>query len=161
MELVLLRHGKAEEDHPQGDAARELVAKGEKQAVKAAELLRRLERLPDVVITSPRRRALRTAEIFCESAGMPWPVVEPWLDCGMAPETAFAELAAYGGFDRVMIVGHEPDFSSLVSWVLGCGGESGVEVKKGALVAIDCRPPSRGGLLLYALPPAMVAGGRG
>ena len=159
MELVLLRHGKAEDDHPQGDAARDLVAKGVKQAARAGQLLRGLERLPTVVLTSPRRRALRTAEVFCEAAGLPGPVVEAWLDCGMSPETALGELAAYADFGRVMIVGHEPDFSELAGWLLGCAGDSGVEVKKGSLVGLECDPPARGATLLFAMPPAMVAGG--
>ena len=160
MELVLLRHGKAEDAHPQGDAARDLVEKGVRQALRAGAFLRESGRLPELVLTSPRRRALRTAEHFCKAAGLPAPVVEPWLDCGMSPDDALAALAAYADFGRVMIVGHEPDFSMLLGALLGCAGGGGVEVKKGSLIAVDCRPPARGGVLLFALPPSMIAAGR-
>lgn len=156
MELILLRHGKAEDSHRGGDFARELVEKGVLQAQRAGRLLAALGCLPDVVLTSPRVRAKQTAERFCQAAGMPGPVVQPWVDCGMGPEAALGELTAFAGFGRVMLVGHEPDFSGLVEWLLGASGS--VEVKKGSLVGLIVSPPSRGGRLLFNVPPKMMAG---
>lgn len=156
MELVLLRHGKAEDFHESGDFARELVEKGVRQAERAGRLLRALDRRPDLVLTSPRVRAKQTAEHFCEAAEMPGPVTQPWIDCGMRPEVALEELKAFVEFERVMLVGHEPDFSSLVEWLLV--GSGGVEVKKGSLIGLVVSPPTRGGRLLYNVPPKMMAG---
>jgi len=155
MELILLRHGKAEDLNTAGDAARALVEKGRKQARRAGALLRGIDRRPDVVLTSPRVRALQTAEEFCEAAGMPGPVVQSWLDCGMDPEMAMRELAAFSEFERVMIVGHEPDFSGLTEWLLGCSGSS-VEVKKGALVGLTVHPPAWSARLHFVIPPRLV-----
>ncbi|MEP4079363.1 SixA phosphatase family protein [Haloferula sp.] len=155
MELILLRHGKAEDANPGGDAERVLVEKGHKQARKAARLLLKLDRRPHVVLTSPRVRTRETADTFCEAAEMPGPVIQSWLDCGMDPETALSELGAFSDFERVMIVGHEPDFSSLVEWLLGCSG-SFVEVKKGSLIGIEVLPPSRKSVLCFAIPPKMI-----
>ena len=155
MELVLLRHGKAEDFNLDGDAERALVERGHKQARRAAKLLQGAERLPEVVLTSPRLRALETAESFCNKVSMPGPVKQSWLDCGMDPETAMRELAAFNDFDRVMIVGHEPDFSGLVEWVLGCSG-SFVEVKKGALVGLEVNPPAMHATLAFLIPPKLI-----
>jgi phosphohistidine phosphatase SixA len=154
MELILLRHGKAEDSNPGGDAERALVDKGHDQAKKAAKLLYALDQRPHVVLTSPRVRARETADTFCTAAEMPGPVIQSWLDCGMNPETAIEELAAFSDFERVMIVGHEPDFSGLVEWLLGCS-KSFVEVKKGSLVGIEIQPPSRHAVLRFVIPPKM------
>ena len=156
MELILLRHGKAEDFHAEGDFARELVEKGVRQATRAGRLLNALDLRPDVVLTSPRIRAKQTAEHFCEAAGMPGPVMQPWIDCGMAPEEAFRELQGFVEFGRVMLVGHEPDFSELVEWLLGATGS--VEVKKGSLIGMLVSPPSRDARLLFNVPPKLMAG---
>lgn len=154
MELILLRHGKAEDFSPGGDSARELVDKGRRQARKAAGLLKRAKLLPDIVLTSPMVRARQTADEFTTTAGMPGPVIQGWLACGMDAATALNELAGFGEFKRVMIVGHEPDFSELIHAILGCSG-GGVEVKKGALACLRVTPPSRGGTLVYLVPPKL------
>ena len=65
MEIILLRHGKAEpHGHPQGDAARALVPKGEEQSRRAGDFLRAAGILPEIVLTSPLVRAKQTAEHF-------------------------------------------------------------------------------------------------
>ena len=152
MDLILLRHGKAEDFHPGGDGSRELVEKGRQQVRMAAKLLQRAKWLPDIVLTSPLVRARQTAEVFCESAGIPGAVIQGWLACGMNPEQALAELTVFHDFKRVAIVGHEPDFSSLVEWILGASG-GGVEVKKGALACLQVSPPTRHGTLAFLIPP--------
>src|SRR5690606_4916298 len=108
------------------------VVKGFEQAAKVGRLLKRVNRRPEVVLTSPLVRSRQTAEALCEAAEMPGPVVQGWLACGMDPEEAIRELVAFSDFERVAIVGHEPDLSSLVEWLLGCTGSS-VEVKKACL----------------------------
>lgn len=151
MDLILLRHGKAEDFNPGGDATRELVEKGRLQARKAAKLLKGAGKLPEIVLTSPLSRARQTAEEFCEAAAMPGPVIQGWLACGMTPETAMNELAGFREFKRVMIVGHEPDFSGFVESVLGVAGGD-VVFKKGAVACVRIQPPSRHGSLLFLIP---------
>ncbi|MFU8892866.1 MAG: SixA phosphatase family protein [Luteolibacter sp.] len=156
MELLLLRHGKAaSHGHPDGDFARALVEEGHAQARHAARLLSAARRLPDLVLSSPVLRARQTAETFCATAGLDAPLIQPWLACGMRPAEAIAELAGFREFRRVLIVGHEPDFSSLLEWLLETGS-GGIEVKKGALACIHCTPPAQGGHLVFLVPPAMI-----
>jgi phosphohistidine phosphatase len=154
MDLILLRHGKAEDFNKDGDAARELVAKGREQARRAARLLKAADRLPEIVLTSPLVRARQTADEFCETAGIPGAVMQGWLACGMIPEQALKELAGFSEFKRVAIVGHEPDFSGFIEWILGIS-YGGVEVKKGALACLRINPPSRQGLLKFIIPPKL------
>ena len=154
MDLILLRHGKAEDSHPKGDGTRALIDKGRKQARRAGRILKAAASVPEIVLTSPLVRAVQTAEEFCHAAGIPGPVVQSWLACGCAPETALAELAAFHDFKRLAIVGHEPDFSRLIQWCLGAYGAA-IEMKKGALACLRVNPPSRYGTLLYLIPPRL------
>ncbi len=154
MDLILLRHGKAEDFNSDGDAARALVEKGREQARKAAKLLKHAKLLPDIVLTSPLVRARQTAEEFCDAAGLPGAVIQGWLASGMNPEQAMSELAGFREFKRIAIVGHEPDFSGLIHWILGSSGGS-VDVKKGAIACLQVTPPSRHGTLVYLIPPKL------
>ena len=157
MDLILLRHGKAENTSEDGDFSRALTEKGREQARRAAKLLKGAGALPEIVLTSPLLRARQTAEEFCQAAEMPGAVIQGWLACGMTPDLAIRELAAFRDFKRVAIVGHEPDFSQLIEWVLGViSGE--VEVKKGTLACLRITPPSREGSLAYLIPPKLSDG---
>jgi phosphohistidine phosphatase len=154
MDLILLRHGKAEDFHSKGDQARALVEKGRKQSRRAGTMLKAAGLLPEIVLTSPLVRARQTADEFCGAASLPGPVVQNWLACGCQPETVAAELAAFHDFERVVIVGHEPDFSRFIQWSLGAYGAS-IEMKKGALACLRVSPPARHGVLVYLIPPKL------
>lgn len=156
MELLVIRHAKAEDHgHPGGDGERALVAKGFDQSARLGRFLKRIDRRPDVVLTSPLVRARQTAETLCEAAEMPGPVVQGWLACGMDPELAIRELVAFSDFERVAIVGHEPDLSSLIEWLLGCSGGS-VEVKKASITGLQVYPPAWHARLLFHIPPGLL-----
>ena len=157
MDLIILRHGKAEDSNPGGDSARELVEKGRQQAQRQAKLLKNAGLWPEIVLTSPLVRARQTAHEFCESAGIPGAVIQGWLACGMAPETALRELVGFLEFKRVAIVGHEPDLSRLIEWILGASGGE-VNVKKGTIACLRVNPPARYGLLKYLIPPKLADG---
>lgn len=151
MELILIRHGKAEDYHANGDSARELVTKGYEQAKAQALYLKNAKALPEIVLTSPYARARQTAETFCQTAGMPGPISHSWIACGMSPETALEELIGYDEFSRVAIVGHEPDISCTVSYLTGLPIGS-LKIRKGSMTCIKISPPARGGILNYMIP---------
>jgi len=153
MQLLLLRHGKAEtrnSDNPT-DFSRALLQKGIDQARNAARLLREADLLPDLVLCSPLIRTRQTADEFTLAACIPGAVNQSWLACGMEPETALAELSGFSDFEKVMIVGHEPDFSLLIQYVLGATGEN-VEVRKGSLTCLEINPPSAKAILRFLIP---------
>ena len=156
MDLMLLRHGHAEDFKPAGDAARALTERGVKHSRRAGRVLRLLDARPEVVLTSPRTRCVETAEAFCDAAEMPGPVIQAWINCGMSPATALSELSAFRDFGRVMLVGHEPDLSGLVEYLLGVGGGAAIDVKKGALVELDMPLSGRGTTLRCLVPPKLM-----
>lgn len=155
MKLILLRHGKAEDFDIDGDFARPLVEKGRNQARNAARALKAAGELPHIVLTSPLVRARETADEFCQTAEIPGATLQGWLACGMTPETALRELANFQDFKSVAIVGHEPDLSELLEWLLGAAAGT-VDVKKGTLACVQIAPPARYGVLLYLVPPALI-----
>ena len=125
--IWLLRHGDAEDGTGKPDAERDLTEKGMRQARTAGQALKALGAGLDVCLTSPKVRARRTAELACAP-----------LDCPVEEDDRLAggdfdplELAA--GRGEVMLVGHEPDFSSAIAMVTG----SRVKMKKGGVAAID------------------------
>ena len=152
MDLILIRHGKAEDLHPQRDGERALTDKGFAQARRQAQRLRDAGKLPEIVLTSPLRRARQTAETFCESAGMPGPLVQGWIAPGMNPDAALRELKGFSEFRTLAIVGHEPDLSSLIAMLLG-GTAAAIRMKKGGIACVKINPPSKQGELRYLIPP--------
>jgi phosphohistidine phosphatase len=154
MELLILRHGKAEDSSRDGDFGRNLVEKGRLQSRDAALMLRSAGLLPELVLCSPLNRAKQTAEEFCSAAGIPGPIVVNWLACGMSPETALEEMVGFREFTRVAIVGHEPDLSGLIQWLLGARGGS-VEVGNGTIACLRVYPPAKLGTLLYLAPSSL------
>jgi phosphohistidine phosphatase len=135
VELYLLRH--ADAGDPQtwkgDDADRPLSGKGRKQARRIGRWLADLGRRPDVILTSPKARALQTATIVAASLGVK-PKVDKRLG-GPLDHDVLRALLEGAGQDarRVMLVGHDPDFSSMASSL--CGGP--IALRKGALARID------------------------
>ncbi len=158
MELFFIRHGQAADSGPDGgDFSRTLTAKGEKQARAAGQLLAHLDLVPDLVFSSPRARAVETAEGLMAAAAMDGqPVQQEWLNFDFRAQIVLDELAALPEeIGRVALVGHEPSFSGMVSWLLGA--EVGyLEVKKASIVQVELSPPSRHGSVLKMLVPSKV-----
>lgn len=135
--IYLLRHGDAEEGTGD-DAARRLTPKGERQARAAGQALANLGAEPSACLTSPKVRAANTAKLACEALGLE-PEASEELRGG-----SFDSLALAAGRGDVLMVGHEPDFSSEVARLTGAN----VKLRKGALAIVD------GGTLLALLRPA-------
>ena len=93
----------------------------------------------DACLTSPKVRAEETARIACEQLGDVEPLLEPKLAGGPFD----AEALAAGLGDNVLLVGHDPDFSSVVHSLTGAQ----VRMKKGGLAGLD-----RGELMVLMRP---------
>lgn len=156
MELLVLRHGDAENTDSSGDHARALVATGFEQAKQAGNFVRRYGCSPEIVLTSPVIRAWETAETFCHAAELDPPIRQPWLGCGMHPETAVAEILAFQSHQRVMVVGHEPDLSTLLEFLLGSASDT-MLMEKGSLASLELNQSCRRGRLLFLAPPEVYA----
>lgn len=128
MLIYLLRHGDAE-DGDGDDAARRLTAKGESQARAAGQALAALGANIDTCLASPRVRAAETARLACEALG-----IEPEIATELRGGS-FDPLALATGRGDVLLVGHEPDFSTAAAQLTGAR----LKMRKGGLAIVDGR----------------------
>jgi phosphohistidine phosphatase len=154
-QLWLLRHGEAVPHDSKPDPEREVTARGERQALAAGSALARLGVELDACYTSPRLRARQTAELACRALGVE-PIVERSVDSGFDRDDALALLRAHGDDARVLVVGHEPDFSQIVYDLTG----GTVDFKKGGVAAVR-ETGGKGELLVLLRPRELetIAGG--
>jgi phosphohistidine phosphatase len=115
--LFLVRHAKSSWDDPTlDDKDRPLNDRGKRDALKMSERLAERGVKPDLIISSPAVRALRTAEAFAEAldferAGL---LVKDQLYAA-EPETLFEVIAAVAdAHDVVMLFGHHPEITAVV-----------------------------------------------
>ena len=141
MNLYLMRHGLAVERGTPGydsDRERPLIAKGERKVRRIAAGLGNLEISFDVILSSPLLRAHQTAKVQVTE----WktkPKVQ--LTEHLAPEGSAKELMNLlrglpGPAEDVLLVGHEPDLSTLASLLLTGGNGVAVVFKKGGMAKL-------------------------
>jgi phosphohistidine phosphatase SixA len=155
-ELYLLRHADAGNpsawDGP--DDRRPLSDRGERQADRLGRFLAGIGFKPDAIITSPKVRAARSAEIVGLHLGVPVGV-DARLGDELGIEALEGVLRDAGDPERPVIVGHDPDFTDLVAILCG---DARVTLKKGALARIDAPRPLEpgGGTLRWLVPPDLL-----
>jgi phosphohistidine phosphatase len=119
MKLYVMRHGPAEDFASSGlDGDRALTTSGRDRVRLVAKLLCESGEAPRAIVSSPLVRALQTAEIVAAETG----VTQVETSRDLAPGgNAHALVMALARDDkkRVMVVGHEPDLSSLIESLLG------------------------------------------
>lgn len=137
MRIYLLRHGIAEDGIGKLDSERALTPEGKKKLHEVMKALRGADVKPTLVMSSPYRRALETAEIAIADLGYAGTLE---TCTALTPESnsrdAWAEVRTKKGEPEVLLVGHEPLFSSLTGFLLNCPSLM-VDFKKGGVVSID------------------------
>jgi phosphohistidine phosphatase len=154
--LHLLRHADAGDPEKwQGDdAARPLSQKGVRQAERLGRHLAKVGFEPDAILSSPKARALQTAEIVGRALGVA-ATVDDRLAGSLNPAAVAALLRDAGGPGKPVLVGHDPDFSELLAELTGAPD---LTMKKGAIARVDLAEGVRagGGVLRWLLPPDLV-----
>jgi phosphohistidine phosphatase len=152
MLLHLIRHAHAGDpeawDGP--DAARPLSEKGRSQAERLGRYLADIGFSTDAIVTSPKLRALQTAEIVAAHLGID--VVEDQRLAGALDIDTVAAVLKDADTERPVLVGHDPDFSELVSTL--CDAPNAL-MRKGALARIEIEGPLEpgAGTLRWLIPP--------
>src|ERR1700727_3225106 len=116
-QLWVLRHADAEPHGTRVDSARRLTQRGEAQARTAGIALSGLNARFDAVLFSPKTRARQTAELAAEG----WPAAEraklhehEQLAASFEAAQALDALAGLDADARLLLVGDEPDLSTLI-----------------------------------------------
>jgi phosphohistidine phosphatase len=134
-QLWLLRHADAEPHGARVDFERRLTGRGEQQARIAGLALARMGATFDAVLFSPKVRARQTAELAAEAwseeqrarLSMHEPLAE-----GFDGARALEAIASVPADGRLLLVGHEPDFSRVVAELTG----GRVDLKKAGLAVV-------------------------
>lgn len=151
-QLWLLRHGEAEPHDARPDAERRLTERGLEQSRAAGRALARLELPVHLAFTSPKVRARDTALAACEALGIE-PIEHEPLAEGFDRDDAL-ELVLAGDTDqRVLVVGHNPDFEQVLYDLTGAR----VELRKGAIAGMRVKGSTSAELIALLQPREIAA----
>ncbi len=134
MEIYILRHGIAVDRGTPGfkkDADRSLTKDGEEKTHQVAEAMLAMELKFDLILSSPYVRAVQTANIVAAELDE-----EVTFTDFLLPDANPLELIREINRTKpqsVLLVGHEPDLSRLISLLVSGGSEAAIELKKGGL----------------------------
>lgn len=146
MRLYFLRHGKADwPDWKKPDDERPLTKAGRKEMHEVGEFIAGCKVQVDFVLTSPLPRAEQTADIAAEHLKVVCRE-EKMLAPGFSAQDVPRLLRKYPQ-DSLMLVGHEPDFSSVIETLTG----GNVKMAKAGLALVDYG--GKESRLLWLVPP--------
>lgn len=120
--LYIVRHAQAEDHYRyQQDFDRELTQQGVMKAVRVGKQLAAEGLLPQLIITSPAARTLRTAELLAENMGLPQSVIVQESELYNASPRILLQVIGRisDSYDKAMLVGHNPGVSYLAEWLTG------------------------------------------
>jgi phosphohistidine phosphatase len=156
MNLYLMRHANAgvPRDNPALDAKRSLIKEGKDQCMLMARVLSALKVQVDVIVSSPLKRAMQTAQFVGTELGYDSKVeVSPAL--GLTGDfIAFQKLLAkYADREGVLMVGHNPNIFQFLGRMITGNGGAAIRMRKGSIARIDLdrHPP----LLQWLIDPRM------
>jgi len=139
MDVYILRHGKAEDAGPGiVDADRRLTKKGREVTAAAGRWIAEQELRFDLIAASPLLRAQETAALVAEMLNIRdrlviWKVLAP----GGNTDTVCRLISRHPDISSILLVGHEPLLSSLISRIITIDENAGIVMSKGALAKIQ------------------------
>ena len=141
-----MRHANAglRRENPLLDAKRSLIKEGKEQCMLMARVLGALKVQVDVIVSSPLKRSLQTAQFVGTELGFEGGV-EINHSLGLEEDyAAFQEmLAKYADREGVLAVGHNPNMFQYLSRLISGDEGTGIRMRKGAVARVDFKnhPP--------------------
>jgi len=165
MNLFILRHGIAVERDPKSfpdDSRRPLTLKGEDRIRLVCDAIQGLDISFDQILSSPFLRARQTADIVASELNLR--DVLGFRD-ELKPGGDFKALIRQINLlrpapENVLLVGHEPDLSHLISQLISGQGEALIDLKKGGFAKLEIKErlrPARCATLNWLLTPKQMA----
>jgi phosphohistidine phosphatase len=136
--LLVMRHAKSDWGSPSGDDhERPLAARGVRAARRMGSFLADAGSIPQLVISSTAVRAQTTVELAVEAGGWECPIVTMAEFYASDPDRVLDVVReTEDDVERVLIAGHEPTWSTMVSWLIG-GGR--VRMPTAAVACLDLK----------------------
>jgi phosphohistidine phosphatase len=121
--LLLMRHAKSDWGATfESDHERPLARRGTKAARRMGRFLAASGTVPDLVLSSTAVRALTTVELAAEAGRWDCEIIASDDLYASPPERVLHTIGSIeDGIGCLLIAGHEPTWSTLVSWLIGGG----------------------------------------
>jgi phosphohistidine phosphatase len=118
-QLILMRHGKSDWSKPLSDYQRPIKNRGYKEAARVGSWLREQGLVPDLIISSPAKRARETAETVAQNMDFSADNILWNESIYMADvsELLDAIATAPDECERLMVVGHNPGLEDLLFYL--------------------------------------------
>jgi phosphohistidine phosphatase len=142
MNIYVLRHGLAAKGlaaGPRADRLRPLTPKGRKKMARIAAVMKEMDLAFDLILSSPCVRARQTAEIVAEAfrARKRLEFVEALAGQASPQELLEKLLRQHLLPENLLLVGHEPQLSGLISLLLAGTTQLNLELRKGGLCKLS------------------------
>jgi phosphohistidine phosphatase len=140
MNLYLMRHADAglPRGNPTLDAKRGLVKDGKDQCILMAALLSAFKVQVDVILSSPLKRAMQTAQLVGTELGYDGKVE---ITAALNMDASYVDfqklLAKYSEFEGVLAVGHNPTLFQFLGRLVTGNGGANLRVRKGSIARVD------------------------
>lgn len=135
--FYLVRHAKSSWKHTGlDDSERPLNKRGKRDAPMMGRMLMERGEIPELIISSPAKRALSTAKIFAEELGYPEKKIT------LSSELYFANINNYiklieetdDSYNKVMLFSHNPGLTYFANFISGSNIEN---IPTAGIVRID------------------------
>ena len=141
MNLYILRHGISEarnESKYPNDLERPLSKKGKNKINEIGELMFDLDIKPDYILTSPAKRSIESAKLIQRTLGIKKErlVTSEKLLPALPITDIIEEISHSYKSKDILIVGHEPMLSTLISQLTSGNPDATIQLKKGALCCL-------------------------
>jgi len=156
MNLYLMRHANAGvgRENPTLDAKRALIKEGKEQCMLMARVLSALKVQIDVIVSSPLKRAMQTAQFVGTELGYEAKVeVSPALSLDADYMDFQKMISKYADREGVLLVGHNPNMFQFLGRMITGNGGAAIRMRKGSIARVDMdrHPP----LLRWLIDPRM------
>ncbi|HVG26249.1 MAG TPA: histidine phosphatase family protein [Acidobacteriaceae bacterium] len=147
MNLYVLRHASAgtRRVNPALDIKRPLDKEGKRHCLHLAHVLNALKVNFDLIVSSPLKRSLQTAQLVGTETGYETPILS---SNALAPAATYAQfqrlLHECASFENVLVVGHNPNITSFLLHMV-CGPQAAdgkplqvrIRMRKGSLARLS------------------------
>jgi phosphohistidine phosphatase len=147
MNLFVLRHASAgtRRTNPAVDVKRPLDKDGKRHSLQLAYVLNALSVNFDLIVSSPLKRSLQTAQLIGTETGYETPIL---ISNALVPDATFPQfqrlLHECSSYENVMVVGHNPNITAFLSQlVCSHNGQSGprtqprIRLRKGSIARLS------------------------
>ena len=140
MNLYLMRHANAgvPRENPALDSKRGLIKEGKDQCMLMARMLFAFKVQIDVIVASPLKRAMQTAQMVGNELGYEGKVeVSPALGLNGTYTDFQRMLARYADREGVLVVGHNPNMFQFLGRLITGNGGAAIRMRKASIARVD------------------------